>query len=125
MNTRKSAIFGVTVGRTNFTDHHASDTINGLRGSVLLCKMHDCHCTIRKKIRAFPFLPISLSHQVKETLPKIKTHFASIIIFTPGKIRYYNMGIIIFRIEILSYKKLMHYVYISTFYTLHECAQVL
>ena len=32
--------------KTNFTDHHAPDTIHGFRDSVLVCKMFNCYCTI-------------------------------------------------------------------------------
>ena len=37
-----------SVGKTNFTEHDIPDTINGFRDSVLVCKMHDCYCTLRK-----------------------------------------------------------------------------
>ena len=44
--------FFVSIGKTNFTDHHTPDTINGFRHSVLVCKMllYDM-----QKFRAFPF----------------------------------------------------------------------
>ena len=45
--------FCVSVGKTNFTDYHTPDTINGFRDSVLVCKMHDCYCTIRKNFEHF------------------------------------------------------------------------
>ena len=48
--------FGVSVGETNFTDRETPDTIKGFRDLVLVCKMQDCYCTIRKKFRP--------SHQV-------------------------------------------------------------
>ena len=41
------------VGKTNFTDRHTPDTINGFRNSVLVCKMHDCYCTIHKNFEHF------------------------------------------------------------------------
>ena len=37
-----------SVGKTNFTEHDMPDAINGFRDSVLVCKMHDCYCTLRK-----------------------------------------------------------------------------
>ena len=40
--------FCVSVGKTNFTNHHTPDTINGFKESVLVCKMHDRYSTIRK-----------------------------------------------------------------------------
>ena len=45
--------FCVSVDKTNFTDHHTPDTINGFRDSVLFCKMHVCYCTIRKNFQHF------------------------------------------------------------------------
>ena len=45
--------FCVSVGKTNFIDHHTTDTMNGFRDSVLVCKMHDCYCTIRKNFEHF------------------------------------------------------------------------
>ena len=50
--------FCVSVGKTNFTDHHTPDAINDFRDSVLVRKMHDCHCTIPKN-----FDHIGPSHQ--------------------------------------------------------------
>ena len=43
----------VSVGKTNFTDHHTPDTIKGFRDSVPVCKMHDCYCTISKNFEKF------------------------------------------------------------------------
>ena len=37
-----------SVGKTNFTEHDMPDAINGFRDSVLVCKLHDCYCTLRK-----------------------------------------------------------------------------
>ena len=45
--------FCVSVGETNFTDYHTSDTTNGFRDSVLVCKTHDCYCTISKNFEHF------------------------------------------------------------------------
>ena len=42
-----------SVGKTNFRDHHTPDIINGFRDSALVCKMHDCYCTIRKNFEHF------------------------------------------------------------------------
>ena len=50
--TQKSD-FSVSVGKNNFTDHHTPDTMNGFRESVLVCKIHDCYCTIRKNCEHF------------------------------------------------------------------------
>ena len=51
--------FCVSVGKTNFTDHHTPDTIHGFRDSVLVCKIHDCYCTIRKNFEHFHSFPSS------------------------------------------------------------------
>ena len=45
--------FCVSVGKTNFTGHHTPDSINGFRDSVLVYKMHDSYCTIRKNFEHF------------------------------------------------------------------------
>ena len=57
--TRK-CYFCVSVCKTNFTDHHTPDTINGFRDSVLVCKMHNCYCAIRKNFEHFHFFPSDL-----------------------------------------------------------------
>ena len=44
---------GVSVGKTNFRDHHTPDTIYGFKDLVLACKMHDCYYTIRKNFEHF------------------------------------------------------------------------
>ena len=53
--------FWVSVGKTNFTDLHTPNTKNDFRDSVLVCKMHDCDCTIRKHFEHFH----SLSYQAE------------------------------------------------------------
>ena len=59
--------FCVSNGKTNFTDHDTPDTLSGLRDSVLVYKMHDCYCTIRKKFGHFHlFLLIRPSHQAMQ-----------------------------------------------------------
>ena len=56
----------VSIGKTNFTDHHTPYTIKGFRDSVLVCKMHDCTVLYdTQKFKAFPFLLISPSHRHK------------------------------------------------------------
>ena len=45
--------FCISGGKTNSTDHHTPDTINGFRDSVLVCKMYDCYCTISKNFEPF------------------------------------------------------------------------
>ena len=52
--------FCVSVGKTNFTDHHAPDTINGFKDLILVCKMHDCYCTIRKSFEHFYSMKLML-----------------------------------------------------------------
>ena len=49
----------VSVCKTNFADHHTPDTIHGYKDSVLICKMHDCSCTIRKHFEHFHSFPSS------------------------------------------------------------------
>ena len=39
--------------QTNFTDHHTPDAIKGFSDSVLVCKIHDYYCTIRKLFEHF------------------------------------------------------------------------
>ena len=53
-----------SLGKNNFTDHHTPDTINGFRDSILICKMQDCYCTLRKN-----FLLIRPYHQIKRCKP--------------------------------------------------------
>ena len=51
--------FCISVCKTNFTDHYTLDTIHGFRDSVLVCKMRDCYCTIRKNFEHFHSFPSS------------------------------------------------------------------
>ena len=61
--------FFVSVGKTNFTDHHTNDAISGFRDAVLVCKMHDCYCTIDKNFEhLFPFLLIRPSRQATQAI---------------------------------------------------------
>ena len=81
MDARKSAIFCVSVCKTNFTDHHTLNTIHSFRDSVLVCKIHGCYPRIRKNT----YIP---SHQAMlaitmERLDK-KNHFKILlIVFSP------------------------------------------
>ena len=50
MDARKNAIFAFQFVKTSLTDHHTPDTVHGFRDSVLVCKIHDCYCTIRKNL---------------------------------------------------------------------------
>ena len=43
----------VPIGKTNFTDRDKPNTINGFKDLVLVCKMRDCYCTIRKNFEHF------------------------------------------------------------------------
>ena len=45
--------FCVSIGKTNFTGRDKPDTINGFRDLVLVCKMRNCYCTIRKHFEHF------------------------------------------------------------------------
>ena len=45
--------FCISVGIINFTDHRTPDKIHGFRDAALVCKMHDCYCTIRKYFEHF------------------------------------------------------------------------
>ena len=65
MDARKSAIFAFQLVKL-ILPTMTPDTINGFRDSVLVCKMHDCYCTIRKSFEAFPFLLISHSHRAMQ-----------------------------------------------------------
>ena len=47
--THAKVRFYVLVCKTGFTEYRTFDTINGFRDSVLVSKMCDCYCTIRKK----------------------------------------------------------------------------
>ena len=44
MDVRKKSDFCVSVGKTNFTDHHTPDTIKAFGDSV--CKMQKCRAFI-------------------------------------------------------------------------------
>ena len=48
--------FCVSFFKTDFTDHHTPDTINGCWDSVLVCKILDGYCTIRKNFE-HPSIP--------------------------------------------------------------------
>ena len=45
--------FCVSVCKANFTDHDTPARRHGLTDSVLVCKMHDCYCTIRNNFERF------------------------------------------------------------------------
>ena len=56
--------FCVSVGKTNFTDRHTTDTINSFRESVLVCKM--------QKFRAFISIPFhQASHQAMQVIAMV------------------------------------------------------
>ena len=50
MDARKNAIFAFQCVKTSLTEHQTPDTVHGFRDSVLVCKIHDCYCTIRKNL---------------------------------------------------------------------------
>ena len=58
--TQKSD-FCVSVGKTNFTDHHTPDTISCFRDSVLVCKCTTATVRYAKQFRVFSFLLIRQS----------------------------------------------------------------
>ena len=60
----------VLVGKINFTDHHTPDTKNGFRDSVLVCKMCDYYCTIRKNFEHLR--SCRPSHQAKQVISMIR-----------------------------------------------------
>ena len=61
--------FCVSVRKSNFTDHHTPYTINGFKGSNLVCKMHDWYCTGRyAEFRGFQFLLIKPSYQAMQVI---------------------------------------------------------
>ena len=67
--------FCVSVSKTNFTDHHTPGTINGFRDSVLVCKIHDCYCTICKNFEYFhsvSFLLIRPFHQTMQAIAMVR-----------------------------------------------------
>ena len=81
----------VSVGKTNFTDHHTPDTINDFRYSVLVCKMHDYYCTVGKIS--------SIWNRSNEARLDIRTRrfwnrdqqaFFDIRVFDPNACRYLN-----------------------------------
>ena len=45
--------FCVSVCKAKITDHHTPARRHGLTDSVLVCKMHDCYCTIRNNFERF------------------------------------------------------------------------
>ena len=58
--TQKSD-FCVSVGKTNFTNHHTADAISGFRDSVLVCKMTTA--TVQRGKISSIFIP---SHQAMQ-----------------------------------------------------------
>ena len=65
--------FCVSVRKTNFTDHRTPDIIHGFRDSVLVCKMHDCYCTISKNFEHFYSFP-SVSHQAIQAIAMVRLY---------------------------------------------------
>ena len=50
---RKSAIFAFQLTKLILQTNRTSDIISDFRDVVLVCKMHDCYCTIRKYFEHF------------------------------------------------------------------------
>ena len=50
-----------------FTDHHTPYTIQDLRDSILVCKIHDCYCKIRKNFERYVmlFFPIQATQATR------------------------------------------------------------
>ena len=61
--------FCVSVCKTNFIDHHTPDTIDGFRDSVLVCKMYDYYCMIRKIFEHFHSF---LSREVMQVIAVVR-----------------------------------------------------
>ena len=55
MDVHKSVTFAFLVCKTNFTDKHTPNKIQGFRESVLVCKIHDCR--IRENFERFHAFP--------------------------------------------------------------------
>ena len=67
--------FCISVGKTNFTDHHKPDTINSFRDSVLVCKIYNCYCTVQyAKFQAFLFLLIRPSHEAMQVIATVRLY---------------------------------------------------
>ena len=77
LDARKSAIL---VCKTNFTDHHTLDTIYSFTDSVLVCKMHDCCCTIGKNLAHFHSFPSSDASDCNGWLDYMKTNHFKILL---------------------------------------------
>ena len=72
--------FRVSVCKTNFTDHHTPDTINGYRDSVLVCTMQDRYFTIRKNFEHFHSLSSGLRIKRLQRLDHMETnHFKMLL----------------------------------------------
>ena len=76
--------FCVSVCKTNFTDHHTPNIMNGFRDSVLVCKMHDrykCHKMLLHDTQKFrAFILIRLSHQAMQAIATMKTNHFKILL---------------------------------------------
>ena len=66
--------FCVSVDKTNFTDHQKPDKINGFKDSVLVCKMHDCYCTIRKHFEHFHSFSSGPHHQAMQSIAMVRLY---------------------------------------------------
>ena len=74
--------FCVSIGKTNFKDHHTPDKIHGFRDLVLVSAMHDCYCTKIKHLwfRAFLFLTIKRCKRLQLLDQHMKTNHSKMIL---------------------------------------------
>ena len=83
--------FCVSVCKTNFTDHQTPGTIHGFRDSVLVCKMHDCYCTIHKNVEHLQSYSSALLIKRLQWLDFMKTnHFKMLLNVFNSRYTYSN-----------------------------------
>ena len=66
--------FCVSIGKTNFKDHHTPYTIESFKDSVLVCKMLDSYSTVPYAKILKIFIPFHQSSQVMQAIAIVKLY---------------------------------------------------
>ena len=82
--------FCVSVGKTTFTNHYTADTKSGFRDSVLVSKMYDCYCTIRKNFENFQAMQAAKRLQRLDYMYMKTNHFKMLLIVFSTTHTYLN-----------------------------------
>ena len=93
--------FWVSIGKTNFTDHRTPYTINDVKDSVLVCKMHDCYCTIRKHFEHFHSFSSGPHHQAMQSIAMVRLYENKPLQNTFKCIQHYIYLFKLYRISII------------------------